>query len=114
MKEKEVWRVIIPVTEEWKKMDEKALTTIALNVEDDQIQHIRNSSTAKHAWRALEEFHQEDSPSNRVHILRTILRQELEEGGNVEAHVSKMNELYFRGCWRFAMKISRNFLCAPR
>lgn len=99
MKEKEVWRVIkerapVPVSEEWKKWDEKALTTIALNVDDDQIQHIRNSSTAKHAWKALEEFHQKDSPSNRVHILRTIMHQKLEEGGNVETHVSKMNELF--------------------
>lgn len=61
MKEKDVYVVIAnraPVPDEWtiwtmEKMDDKALTTIALNVEDDQIQHIRQSSTAKHAWNAL-------------------------------------------------------------
>lgn len=99
MKEKGVWKAIKdtapePVTSEWTVMDEKALTTIALNVEDDQIPHIRNSVTAKFAWNALKEFHEKDTPSNRVYLFRTIMSQRLEEGGNVEAHVAKMNELY--------------------
>lgn len=50
MKEKGVWQVIstnapVPITDDWNKADEKALTTIGLHVEDDQIQHIRNSAT---------------------------------------------------------------------
>lgn len=99
MKEKEVWHVIsrsapAPITDEWNKADEKALTTIGLHVEDDQIQHIRISVTAKHAWKELENFHQRDTPSNRVHILRTIMRQRLDEGGNMETHVASMTELF--------------------
>lgn len=99
MKEKGVWKAIrdaapIPITDDWKQVDEKAMTTIALSVEDDQIQHIRNSATAKHAWNTLKEFHEKDSPSNRVHILRTIMSQRLDEGGNVETHVTKLNELF--------------------
>lgn len=99
IKEKGAWDAIKnpkpqDVTVEWIKMDEKAHSTIALTVEDDQIQHIRNCTTAKDAWMALKEFHEKDSPSNRVHILRMIMRQRLEEGGNVEAHANTMNELF--------------------
>lgn len=99
IKEKGAWDAIKypkpeDVTAEWIKMDEKAHSTIALTVDDDQIQHIRNCTTAKEAWMALKEFHEKDSPSNRVHILRMIMRQRLEEGGNVEAHVNTMNELF--------------------
>lgn len=43
---------------------------------------------------ALKEFHEKDTPENRVHVLRSIMRQRLEEGGDVEAHVNKMNELF--------------------
>lgn len=101
MKEKSVWKAVreaapVPVTNDWTSMDEKALTTIALNIEDDQIQHIRNCVTAKCAWDALNEFRGRDSPSNRVHILRTIMSQRLEEGGNIEAHVTKMNDLFLK------------------
>lgn len=44
MKEKGVWNAItVPKptsnSDKWDKMDEKAQTTIALTVEDDQIQH---------------------------------------------------------------------------
>lgn len=61
MKEKNVWQVIsknapVPATDDWNKADEKALTTIGLHVENDQIQHIRNITTAKHAWQELENF----------------------------------------------------------
>lgn len=99
MKEKGVWKAIkdeapTPVTDDWTSIDEKALTTIALSIEDDQIQLIRNCVTAKYAWNALKDFHEKDSPSNRVHILRTIMSQRLEEGGNIEVHVTMMNDLF--------------------
>lgn len=114
MKEKGVWKAIrdtapVPATQDWNQTDEKALTTIALNVEDDQIQHIRNSATAKHAWNALKDFHEKDSPSNRAYILRTIMSQRLEEGGNVEAHITKINEL-FQKLLAFSDDIKPEFL----
>ena len=46
------------------------------------------------AWLALKEFHEKDSPDNRVYILRSIMSLRLEEGGNVKDHVSRLNELF--------------------
>lgn len=101
LKEKGIWTVVKdvkpdPVTPAWTSNDEKAHSTIALNVCDNQIQHIRNCKSAKEAWTALKEFHEKDTPGNRVFILRTIMRQRLEEGGDLEVHVNKMNELFQR------------------
>lgn len=97
--EKGVWTVISteapnPVTSVWKERDDKAHATIALNVEDGQIQHIRDCQSARSAWNSLKDFHERDSPVNRVYILRTIMRLRLDEEGNVEDHVSKINELF--------------------
>lgn len=97
--EKGVWKAVNeeapdPMTNVWTESDQKAHATIALNVDDGQIQHIRDCQTAREAWTALKEFHEKDSPGNRVYILRSIMRLRLEEGGNVEDHVSRLNELF--------------------
>lgn len=97
--EKAVWNVIeddVPadVTDEWKKSDQTAHSVIALNVEDDQIQYIRQCVLARDAWKKLKDTHEKDTANNRVYILRQLMTQKLEEGGDVESHVIKMNELY--------------------
>lgn len=56
--EKDVWNVITesapnPITASWKEAEKKAHLAIALSVEDDQIQHVRNCTTAKDAWNKL-------------------------------------------------------------
>lgn len=99
--EKEVWDVIEddipnPITDAWKKADEKAHSTIALNVEDDQIQYIRQCKQARDAWKALKDTHEKDTANNRVFLLRKIMNLRIEDGGNVEAHVIQMNELFQR------------------
>lgn len=97
--EKDVWDVIDkeppnPITNAWTKKDRKALSTIALHVEDDQIQHIRNCETAADAWDSLKDIHEKDTPNNRAYILRKMMRKSLPEGGDVEKHLNEINELY--------------------
>lgn len=83
-----------PVTAAWKDADEKALTTIALSVDDSQIQHIRDCKAAKESWTALKDIHEKDSTGNRVHLLRLIMKEKLNEGDDAEVHVNKMHELF--------------------
>lgn len=69
-KEKGAWSVIKelkpdPPTKKWTVNDERTLATTVLSVEDDQI---RNCRKAKEAWEALTEFHEWDTPSNRVTV----------------------------------------------
>lgn len=86
-----------PITDDWTQKDEKAHATIALNIEsvEHQIQHIRHCETAKSAWDKLKDFHEKDTPNNKVSILRQLMTTRL-EGGDVEVHVTKMTELFQR------------------
>lgn len=97
--EKCVWDVIdqplpVEIEDVWIKNDRKAHATIALNVEDNQIQHIRNCETARMAWKELKDFHEKDTANSRVSILRKLMMKRLGERDNVELHVNEMNELF--------------------
>lgn len=78
----------------WNKEDDKAFSTIALTIADCQIQHIRNCKTAKEAWNALENIHQQDTPGSRVRILRNIMSQRATDDDNIEEHINRVNELF--------------------
>lgn len=99
--EKGVWSNVngerpSPVTAEWTRNDEKAQSTIGLNVDDMQIHLIRDCVSAKDAWKTLKNFYEKDTPSNRLHIVRKIMTSKLEEGGDAEKHITTMTELFQR------------------
>lgn len=99
--EKGVWSVIDevrpdPITTEWIRNDQKAQTTIGLNIDDLQIHHIRDCNSAKEIWDTLKEVYEKDTPSNRIYILRQIMSQKVNEGTDIEKHITKMTELFQR------------------
>lgn len=99
LRREKAWKAITedapsPDTTEWTEANEKALTAIALCVDDSQIQHIRDCKTAKESWIALREIHEKDNTGNRVHLLQMIMRERLEIGGDAEAHVNRIHELF--------------------
>lgn len=86
---KEVWNVIEdevpePITNELKKADDTAHSTIALNIEDDQIPYIRLCKRARDAWNILSDTHEKDTANNRVYLLRKIMNMRIDDGGDVE------------------------------
>lgn len=99
--DKDVWSTIVdtkpvPVTAEWTRSDQKAQTTIGLNVDDLQIHHIRDCKSTKEIWNTLQEVYEKDTPSNRIYIVRQIMSQKVSEGADIEKHVTKMTELFQR------------------
>lgn len=102
-----------PLTAAWNDANERALTAIALSVEDSQIQHIRDCKTAKEQWEALKDVHEKDTTGNRVHLLRLIMKERLEEGGDAEAHISRMTEL-FQKLMALGTELKPEFLCVER
>lgn len=100
LKDRDLWTHVTsdkPATVDqgvWDKEDDKAFSTIALTVEDSQIQHIRSCKSAKLAWKALENVHQQDTPGSRVRILRNIMSQRATDDDNIEDHVNRLNELF--------------------
>lgn len=99
LKDKGIWYIIrdpapSPVTDKWTTDNDKAQSSIVFHIEDNQIQHVRNATSAQAAWTALKDIHEKDSPSNRVHILRKIMSKKCNEGENIEAFVNNLNELF--------------------
>ncbi|KAK2577939.1 hypothetical protein KPH14_011325, partial [Odynerus spinipes] len=93
-----LWDVVsgtLPSTADaaWLLKDGKAKATIGLLVEDDQLIHIRNATSARAAWTALKEYHQKSSLSSKVFLLKRLCRLTLEENGNVEEHLNLMAEI---------------------
>lgn len=82
--------------DEWNKLDDQARALIGLTVEDDQLAHIRKSTTAVQVWNNLREYHQKGTLSNRVHLMRTICSLKMDEGGNAVEHINKMQDLFLK------------------
>lgn len=73
---------------------EQARALIGLCVEDGQLAHIRNATTAKEAWENLQKHFERDTLSNKVSIIRRISRTQLQEGGDMEQHLVQMINLF--------------------
>lgn len=78
---------------ELRKLDNKARALIGLMVEDDQLEFIRNETTALGSWKALKAQHEKHTHSNKVHLIRQICKLKLEDG-DVHKHMTEMNELF--------------------
>ena len=79
---------------EWAKKDESAQVLIGLTVEDSQLRFIKDKKTAHEQWMALKSYHQKNTTSNKVHILKRIIRTTLEEGVDMEAHIATLSDYF--------------------
>jgi hypothetical protein len=77
----------------WQKRDDRARATIGLLVEDSQLIHIRKDTTAKGAWESLKNYHEKSTLTSKVYLLRQICNLKLSETGNMEQHVTTMQDL---------------------
>ena len=96
----ELWTVInTPKPEEaqqaqiWQKKDDKARATLGLFVEDAQIIHVRKKTTAKEVWDSLKNYHEKSTLTSKIYLLRQICELKLSEGGDMEDHIVKMENL---------------------
>lgn len=76
--------------EKWLKADRQARATIGLLIEDDQLRHIRDTSSAREAWTALQNYYQKASLTNQVFLFKKICRMKLSENGDMESHLNAM------------------------
>lgn len=91
----DLWHTISAVKPEipdavWLKADRQARATIGLLVEDDQLRHVRDTSSAKEAWTALQSYHQKASLTNQVFLFKKICSMKLSENGDMESHLNAM------------------------
>lgn len=78
----------------WRKRDNKARSTIGLTVEDSQLVHIRDKTTAQETWNALKEIHEKCTLTNRISIYKRIALTRMQENQNIEDHLNTMIGLF--------------------
>lgn len=80
-------------TAAWLRKDGKARATIGLNVENSEFNYIKKAKTAKESWKILKDRHEKPSLTNKISLLKKIGGLKMYEGGDMEEHLSKMNDL---------------------
>jgi len=80
--------------DDWDAKDDEARGIIGLSVEDDQLVHIRGAQTAQQTWNALKNYHEKNTVTNIVHLMRSICSSKLNEGGNARDHINRMVDLF--------------------
>ena len=96
-----VWSVVTDPKPEntdaaWSNKDEKAQALVGLALEDTQLIHVMQKSTAKEMWDALKDYHERASLSSKIHVVRQLVSIRMSEGGNMAEHLKSMTELRLR------------------
>jgi hypothetical protein len=73
------------------KDDNKALSIIVLNIDDDQFALIDDTLPAITNWNALKEHHQNKGTSNRVTLRKNFFRLEKNPDISIEQHLTDFN-----------------------
>lgn len=75
------------------KKSEKALSIIALMVDNDQVIHIQSMGNAKTAWQVLKDYHQQTAMSFKIRLLKRLFKMELPRGGSMHEHTTTIFQL---------------------
>lgn len=97
----DLWYVVedpqpLPVTSKWSTDDKKARATMGLCIDDNQYSLVKGATNAKDFWKALRDYHEKVTVTSRVSLLRKLCNLNLVEGGDMEAHLFEVEELFSR------------------
>ena len=83
-------------TAAWLAEDEKARALIGLSLNDSQLIHVMQTTTAKEMWDALKSYHERSSLSSKIHVMRQMFATKMPEGGNIDEHLKELSTLRLR------------------
>ena len=72
------------------KKNLKAYADIGLCIEDNMIQHIKDTTSAFTAWQCLEKHCIPKNRTSRMSIFRTLCRMRIQKNGNMDDHISAL------------------------
>ena len=78
---------------EWVEMDEKAASTICLNLGDEVSRNILEAKTVKEVWEKLEGFHMRKNLTNKLSMKKQLYSLLMKEGSNQLEHLNPFNML---------------------
>uniref|UniRef100_A0A182NDE5 Uncharacterized protein n=1 Tax=Anopheles dirus TaxID=7168 RepID=A0A182NDE5_9DIPT len=98
LKKLKLWYVISDAkpenpSQQWVKDGVKANATLGLPIDDDQIGLIRECTTARDSWKALEMYHEKAS---EIYPLKKLTLLQFGEIRNMEEHLRKYFDLVHR------------------
>lgn len=79
-----------PITDGWKMKERKALRYMVMNVDDNQLDMIRNCSLGSEAWKILKSYYQRDSAGARDRIRHKLYKAQMESNSSMRAHLDKL------------------------
>lgn len=80
----------------WVSKDETAQALIGLALEDSQLIHVMQKTTAKEMWDALKDYHERASLSSKIHVVRKLVSIRMCDGECMAEHLKAMAELRLR------------------
>src|SRR6218665_1208533 len=82
-----------PVPNDWQRKDEKAQCTISLTVEDNQLVHICNCTSAKDIWKQLQKVHERSNLSSKMYLRKKLYNMRLQDDQNMQEYISAVLRL---------------------
>lgn len=79
------------VTDKWTEDDQSAMALIGLNIEDNQLPHVRKTTEA---WNALKTMHEKDTLVTKVTLMREMYETKMNEGEDIEIHLEKLETFF--------------------
>ena len=79
--------------EEWIEMDEKAASTIRLNLGDEIIHNILEVKTTKEVWEKLEGHYMRKNLTIKLYVKKQLYSLHMKEGSDMLEHLNTFNML---------------------
>ena len=94
----ETWEVIKdpvpnPMTSVWDAKAQKALQSIILNVENNQLVNVRKCENGRQAWFALKDHHQQKTMNAKIRIMKQLFKMQLQPRASMRDHLDKILNL---------------------
>lgn len=98
LREHNLWDVVIgerpQCDEQWRIRDGRVRAFIVLALDDDQINHVHDKSTAAEMWQALSYIH--DSFLTKVRLIKEISTLKMRGGQNMDEHINNLTSIFLK------------------
>lgn len=73
----------------WKRNDKKAKSDLILSIHSSELQQVRGCETSREVWLKLESIYASKGPARKATLLKQLMLQRLQEGGDVREHMAR-------------------------
>lgn len=76
------------VKTEWLKADKKAKSELIMAIQPSELKQVRGCETSRAVWLKLESIYASKGPARKATLLKQLILQRLEDGGDVKEHMA--------------------------